>query len=162
MDAAALGLSALSETLCSEPPVLSSWMLSASVPRSGSPLVLLVPLSSKVLWLSDSAASELSALPTALCWGSPMRTQLVLLLAKWRRWPVSRGARRCPELASKGSGMSGKAPRKAAGSAKSLGKEAALLVSLMPPLRCPLLAQLFKNSGWIWACGALTGAFCAA
>ena len=77
---------------------------------------------------------------------------MVPLLPKWTRCPVS---------ASRSSEMSGRALGKTAALAKSLWKGAALLVSPLLPTRCLLMAQLFKNSGWIWACGALTGALCA-
>ena len=118
--------------------------------------------SSKSLGMAASAVSWLAALSTALFWGSPKCTCLVLLLPKQRCWPVSRSARRCPALASRGSGTSGKAPRDAAAPTKSLGEGAASLVSPLPNARCLLMAQLIKNSGWIWACGAQAGAMCAA
>ena len=165
MDSVALGLSALSEALRSELPGGSLVGPAASVPRSGLPLVtpllLLVSLWSKALEKAASAAPGLSAAPTALRWGFPMCALVALLLPKRGCWPVSRSARRCSVSVSRGSGMAGKALGKAAVPSKSLGEGAASLVSPLPNVCCLVMAPLFKNSGWMWACGALSGAMCA-
>jgi hypothetical protein len=43
------------------------------------------------------AVSWLAAVPVALCWESLMCTLVVPLLAKWRRWPVSRSDKNVKE-----------------------------------------------------------------